>query len=115
LALAAKLTRSLNLLRDAGQVHLLASVWRANLLTCFFAHLLEQFSNRCSPFETVQGGFYFHPNEQSPLVGDPGEEKATRPHGFGVQQLENCYNRLTCSASLKRVFIHGFLARTGFE
>jgi hypothetical protein len=41
--------------------------------------ILERFSNSCGVFEIVQGGFYFHPNEQSPLVGDPGEGKATRP------------------------------------
>jgi hypothetical protein len=57
----------------------------------------ELFTNRCIPFEALQGGFYFHPNEQSPLVGDPGEEKAFRPLWLRCTAIgEQLYPRRDC-------------------
>jgi hypothetical protein len=41
--------------------------------------MLELFSNRCSPFETVRGGFFLR-------------KKPLGRSGFGVQQLENRYS-----------------------
>jgi len=40
-----------------------------------FPSIPERFGNTCRLYEGVQGAFYFHPNEQSPLVGTPERKK----------------------------------------